>query len=55
MRVIAEGVESQEVEDMVRRMGCDAAQGYYYSRPVTDDDFLVLLSNPARLRLRLAK
>ncbi len=55
MRVIAEGVESQEVEDMLRCMGCDSAQGYHYSRPVTGDDFLVLLSNPARLRLRLAK
>lgn len=51
MRVIAEGVESREVEEALRLI-CDAAQGFYYSPPVTAEEFLALLSNPARLKLR---
>ena len=33
-RIVAEGVESQEVLDKLRRFGCDLAQGYFISRPL---------------------
>ncbi len=33
-RVVAEGVETVEVLDALRRMGCDFAQGFYFSRAV---------------------
>ncbi|GAB2611920.1 hypothetical protein Aab01nite_67450 [Paractinoplanes abujensis] len=33
-RVTAEGIETPEVADWLRRAGCDEAQGYLYSRPV---------------------
>ncbi len=32
--VVAEGVETVEVLDALRRMGCDFAQGFYFSRAV---------------------
>jgi len=35
LTVIAEGVETAEQADKVRVMGCDYAQGFYYSRPLT--------------------
>ncbi len=34
MQVIAEGVETAEQLEFVRDLGCDAVQGYVYSRPV---------------------
>ncbi|MEE8332144.1 MAG: bifunctional diguanylate cyclase/phosphodiesterase [Acidimicrobiia bacterium] len=37
MQVIAEGVETIEQLEFVRDLGCDAAQGYVYSRPVHPD------------------
>jgi len=34
LRVVAEGVEDQEVWDRLAALGCDAAQGYHMSRPL---------------------
>jgi diguanylate cyclase (GGDEF)-like protein len=34
MRVVAEGVETSEQLDLLRVMGCDQAQGFYWGRPV---------------------
>lgn len=39
LMVVAEGVETREVYDKLVAMECDAAQGYYLSRPMTYDDF----------------
>jgi diguanylate cyclase (GGDEF)-like protein len=33
-KVVAEGVETLEISDKLRELGCDYGQGYYYSRPV---------------------
>jgi diguanylate cyclase (GGDEF)-like protein/PAS domain S-box-containing protein len=38
LEVVAEGVESDEVAEELRRMGCDMAQGYWLSRPLTAAD-----------------
>jgi len=34
LSVCAEGVETVEAADWLRQVGCDKAQGYYFSRPV---------------------
>ena len=34
MKVVAEGVESGQQVEMLRKMGCDYIQGYYYSKPL---------------------
>ena len=39
LRTIAEGVENEETLHRLRRMGCQEAQGYYFSRPLTAEDF----------------
>lgn len=39
MKVCVEGIESQELESVVRQLGPDLLQGYYYNRPLTADAF----------------
>ena len=34
IEVVAEGVETLEQHEFLKRLGCDYGQGYYYSRPV---------------------
>lgn len=34
MKVIAEGVENIQQLNLLRKLGCDYLQGYYYSKPV---------------------
>src|SRR6266702_4457908 len=51
--VVAEGVETAEQMEMLRAMGCDEAQGYLISRPVSADDLTRLLAeNAGRGQLR---
>jgi diguanylate cyclase (GGDEF)-like protein len=38
--VIAEGVERREQLDLLEAVGCDAGQGYYFARPMSQDDFV---------------
>ncbi len=42
MRVIAEGIETESDLARMRSMKCDAGQGYYFSRPLSDTDFRAL-------------
>ena len=38
--ITAEGIETAEMADALREIGCDYFQGYYFSRPVPMDEFL---------------
>ena len=40
-----EGVETATQREAVRRMGCDRAQGYYFSRPLPEAEAAQLLAN----------
>lgn len=39
LEVVAEGVETQEQLDYLRTRGCGIAQGYYFTEPLTADQF----------------
>jgi EAL domain-containing protein (putative c-di-GMP-specific phosphodiesterase class I) len=43
LRVVAEGVETQEQLAFLQKYECDEAQGYYFSRPVLPQQFAKLL------------
>jgi diguanylate cyclase (GGDEF)-like protein len=51
IKVIAEGVENEEMLNILRTMGCDFAQGYLYEKPMPSDDYLAWLKafDPAKL------
>jgi diguanylate cyclase len=38
LRVVAEGVETEEICNLLASLGCDVAQGFYLSRPLKVDD-----------------
>jgi len=39
LKVIAEGVETEQQRDLLSRAGCDYAQGYLYARPMPPEAF----------------
>ena len=43
LEVIAEGVETKEQADFLKKAGCSQAQGFLYSRPVPAEEFVELL------------
>lgn len=44
MKVTAEGVETQEQADLLSRLGCNIAQGFLYSRPVSLQTIIAMLA-----------
>ena len=43
LEIVVEGVENQEYVDYLTEQHCDYLQGYFYSKPIPDRDFLELL------------
>lgn len=44
-RIVVEGVETEEMAQLLIGMGCDYLQGYFYQRPVPGDEYLRFLEN----------
>jgi EAL domain-containing protein (putative c-di-GMP-specific phosphodiesterase class I) len=58
LKVVAEGVENRQTMEMLRKMGCDMAQGYHIShpRPAEEvprrlDNWLAASSEPAPIMI----
>ena len=47
MGVIVEGVETRSQMEMLKTLGCDRMQGYYFSKPVEEEQFRALLKDGA--------
>lgn len=43
LKVVAEGVETQKQIDYLKRSNCDFIQGYFYSRPLSEDDTITFI------------
>ncbi len=45
LKVVAEGVENQESADHLRELGCDTLQGFFFSKPVSPEEFIAMAGN----------
>ena len=43
LKVLAEGVETEEQARVLRAQGCDEVQGFLYGRPITAEQLISLL------------
>lgn len=41
--VTAEGIETLEQQQLLKTMGCDLIQGYFYSKPITEQSFVTMI------------
>lgn len=39
VKTVVEGVETKEQVDFIKKLKCDIIQGYYYSKPITKEEF----------------
>jgi diguanylate cyclase len=47
LSIVAEGIEDGDTWDMLRRLGCDVAQGYFSGRPMSADAVAERINAPA--------
>ena len=43
MMSLCEGVENEQQSDFLKEIGCDIQQGYYYARPLPEEDFVNMI------------
>ena len=48
LETLAEGVETQEQVQFLKNMGCDGIQGYYFSKPLSEEEFAVYMQEYKR-------
>jgi EAL domain-containing protein (putative c-di-GMP-specific phosphodiesterase class I) len=48
LKVVAEGVDSEDQAAVLRRLRCDQLQGYLFSKPLPPEQFAVLLARNGR-------
>ncbi len=53
LSVVAEGVETLEQLEQLRKLRCEIIQGYYYSKPLSADDFAAFLQAQKQQRTNL--
>ena len=45
LKIVAEGVETKEQLDYLRKIKCNYVQGYYFSKPLPEEDFEEIIDN----------
>lgn len=49
-KIIAEGIETKEQQNILSELKCQAGQGYYYSKPLNKEDLLSFLADKIQNR-----
>ncbi len=55
LEVVAEGVENRDQLTLIRKMGCDLVQGFYFFRPMPASDLERILNGPAAAQPSLSR
>ncbi|MGL6344378.1 MAG: EAL domain-containing protein, partial [Waterburya sp.] len=45
LNVVAEGVETEELKELLKNLGCEYIQGYLFSKPLPAEEATKLLQN----------
>lgn len=53
IRVVCEGVETSEQANFLTVIGCDMIQGYYYSKPLPEDEFCTYIDEHIKIKAKL--
>lgn len=48
MKVVAEGVETKEQLDIIKALECDTVQGFYYAKPMPENEYFEYISSKQR-------
>ena len=51
LSIIAEGVETEQQKAMLQGYGCNKAQGYFYARPMREEEYTELLRKETKENL----
>ena len=44
MKILVEGVENEEMVELLKKLECHYLQGFYYSKPVPENEFIAFMS-----------
>ena len=55
LRVVAEGVENDDIVSRLRALGCDRAQGFHLSKPLSPEDVTRVLRQELPLRVAMLR
>lgn len=49
MTVLVQGIETEEMSNLVKKFGCDEIQGFYYAKPMPLDEFVKFVSEKNKI------
>jgi EAL domain-containing protein (putative c-di-GMP-specific phosphodiesterase class I) len=49
-KILVEGIETKEQLELLREVGVDYLQGFYFSKPLPKDEFLAFISEHSKVK-----
>jgi EAL domain-containing protein (putative c-di-GMP-specific phosphodiesterase class I) len=52
MRIVQEGVETEDMLNRVKLFGCDVAQGYYYAKAIRMEEYRIFIDTNTSIKYK---